>query len=99
MSDEKVIILGMAEVKPEHIEDFKKVGLELVAASRTEAACISYDCHQSKESPNKFMFYEVWANQDGIDTHFKMPHTQELFGKAQTFLVNPPSITFWTKLS
>ena len=99
MNNEPIIILGLAEAKPDKVEEFKQLSLQLVAASRTEEACISYDCHQSRTEPAKFMFYEVWANQAGVDNHFQMPHTRELFAKAQELAATPPSILFWQKLS
>ncbi len=99
MNDEKIIVLALAEAKADKVEEVKQLCMQLVEASRKEDACISYDCHQSKTEPAKFMFYEVWANQAGIDNHFQVPQIQEMLGKAQELTATPPSILFWQKLS
>jgi len=55
----------------------KELLLELVAGSKSEAACLQYDLHQSTETPEVFIFHEEWANQDGLDLHNRQPHIQK----------------------
>lgn len=69
------VIVVTIEIKPEHVEEFKKAaGIDAVG-SRTEAQCLRFDVLQDNSNPNKFMFYEVYENDgDAITFHRAQPH-------------------------
>jgi quinol monooxygenase YgiN len=47
---------------------------QLVVESRKESGCIRYDLHQSLESSNVFVMYEIWLNQPALDSHTQSIH-------------------------
>ena len=68
----------------------------LLAPTRAEAGCISYDLHQSQSDPALFVFYENWASQAALDAHFQTPHLQALLKLVPDLVDGRPDITKWT---
>jgi len=68
----------------------------LLAPTRTEAGCISYDLHQSQSDPALFVFYENWASQAALDAHFQTPYLQALLKLVPDLVDGRPDITKWT---
>ncbi|UWQ52277.1 antibiotic biosynthesis monooxygenase (plasmid) [Leisingera caerulea] len=55
--------------------DLVKAELEkLIAITRAEDGCITYDLHQDNENPAHFMFYETWESRALWQTHMQAPH-------------------------
>ena len=54
MEDEKIVLFARLKVKPESIEEAKKLALGIVADSRSEDGCHNYDVHQAIEDPTVF---------------------------------------------
>lgn len=78
--------------KPESIEAFKSLLLDLVPNSKKEAACLQYDLHQSDKEPTTFIFHETWEDQAGLDLHNQQPYLQSFFENAQLYLQEAPII-------
>lgn len=55
--------------------DLVKAELEkLIAITRAEEGCLTYDLHQDNENPAHFMFYETWESRELWQTHMQAPH-------------------------
>ena len=48
--------------------------LKLLAPSRLDPGCLSYDLHTSLESPGVFLFYENWGSKAEWEAHMETPH-------------------------
>jgi quinol monooxygenase YgiN len=46
----------------------------MIAPSRSESGCISYNFYQDMTDENKFFFFEEWKDQQAIDIHVKTEH-------------------------
>jgi quinol monooxygenase YgiN len=68
----------------------------LLAPTRAEAGCISYDLHQSQSDPALFVFYENWTSQAALDAHFQTPHLQAHLKLVPDLVDGPLDITKWT---
>jgi len=69
------VIVVSLEIKPEHVEEFKKAAAIDAVGSRTEPQCYRFDVIQDKSDPNKFVFYEAYENDgDAITFHRATPH-------------------------
>ena len=57
---------------------------EMVAAVKAqEENAWAYCCHNAKDNPDEFLFYEIYADQAALDVHNQTPHfakLKELFG-------------------
>ncbi|HEY2645515.1 MAG TPA: putative quinol monooxygenase [Candidatus Acidoferrales bacterium] len=70
----------------------------LVAPTRAEAGCVSYDLHGSKTEPGFFMFYEIWRSAEDLEAHFKTPHMVAISKLLPDLLREPMDLTKWTRL-
>jgi quinol monooxygenase YgiN len=93
----KIYLTAIIETQPEFLAEVKSVLENMVVETRKESACLQYDLHQSIENENTFIFYEIWANQSGLDEHNKQPYIQE-FIELGNKLASSPSIYLSKKL-
>lgn len=52
----------------------KNIADSLVAASRNDEGCISYDFFESTTTPGQYMIIETWANDSLLQIHSNAPH-------------------------
>lgn len=57
-----------------------EAALPLVAASREDAGCVSYDCFESATRPDVFLICETWKDQASLDAHMQTPHFKQYVG-------------------
>ena len=64
------------EIKPDRIQDFLKVIEEDAVCSREKESggCLRFDVLRDRSDPNKFVFYEVYQDDDAAARHKDMPH-------------------------
>lgn len=87
MSKNSLKVVAIAETSADKIEDLKKVCLGLIAPTRKESGCLSYDLYQDTTNPGVFTFIEEWESREDLDVHLKSPHlvaAGEAFGKIVT---------------
>lgn len=76
----------------------KELLLSLVPQSRSEAACLQYDLHQSEEDKNLFIFQEAWASKAGWEAHNLQPYIVNFVNQSANLLEEPPRIYQTEKL-
>ena len=69
-----IYLTAISRAKPQHIDQFRTILLELVVESRKEKACIQYDLHQSNDDPALFIFHEEWASKEDLELHNQTAH-------------------------
>jgi (4S)-4-hydroxy-5-phosphonooxypentane-2,3-dione isomerase len=64
------------EIKPDRIDDFLKVIEEDAIGSREreEGGCLRFDVLRDRSDPNKFVFYEVYRDDDAAARHKETAH-------------------------
>lgn len=60
--------------------------LSLVPVAKTEPGYIQYDLHQSSERPTEFMFYEIWENEQYLQTHNNTSFMKEFGQRASRWI-------------
>ncbi|MBF0638689.1 MULTISPECIES: putative quinol monooxygenase [Pseudomonas] len=75
-----------AKTRPERADAFEAFFLGHVAASRAEAGCIEYHMLRDRQDPSLFIFYEVWASQEALDSHSSLPHMQQFLDARMDYL-------------
>lgn len=88
----KVYVIAIITSKPEYVSEVKNALVELMEETRKEEACIQYDLHQDKEDENRFIFYEIWENQEGLDKHNGQPHIKKFQAFANGKLQEAPVV-------
>jgi quinol monooxygenase YgiN len=80
-------------------EELRQVLLDMIAPSRKDAGCISYDLHQSPEHKSCFLFFENWETKEHLDKHLTTSHLKAFNAKSPNLLAEPPQITLWERIS
>lgn len=91
-----IIITGAIEAKPEHLDDVLRLSIEHVERSRKEPGCISHNVHIDAENPNRLVFFEQWADNDAVQTHFAVPESGAFVQRAGQLAVGPPELNIYT---
>jgi quinol monooxygenase YgiN len=85
-------VVGILKAK-EGSEDFVRSALgALVAPTREEEGCISYDLYSSNAEPGTFITIELWRSQPDLDGHMNTAHVQEALSAAGDHLAEAPGI-------
>jgi autoinducer 2-degrading protein len=61
-------------VKPEHREEFIRASLDNARGTIQEPGNLRFDVIQRLDEPNRFMLYEVYRDQSGVEAHKATPH-------------------------
>jgi len=75
-------VVATIPVKPEAVEQVREALQTLVAATRDEEGCVSYDLYESAAAPGTFVTLERWTDQTALDAHMGMPHVAAAFAAA-----------------
>lgn len=92
MANQTVRIIAKITGQPDKTAELKSVLQDLVAPTRSEKGCISYQLCQSTDDTAEFVFIEEWADRAAIDAHMKSAHVQSAFAKARPLLAKAPEI-------
>ncbi len=77
MSSAPIAVVVNVEVKPDRVEEFLRVMEHDAIESRKEEGCLRFDVLRDLTDSNKFVFYEVYRDQDAIDFHKATSHFQQ----------------------
>lgn len=71
-----IVLVVNVEIKEDRLDEFLKI-IEIDAiGSRTQenGGCLRFDVLRSKESINKFTFYEAYVDESAVIFHKNTPH-------------------------
>ena len=75
-------VVAMIPVKPEAVDQVRAALQTLVAATRDEEGCVSYDLYESAAAPGTFVTLERWTDAASLEAHMGTPHVAAAFGAA-----------------
>ena len=61
-------------VKPENREDFIQATLENARSTLKEPGNLRFDVNQQVDDPNRFVLYEVYRDEEGMNAHKETAH-------------------------
>jgi quinol monooxygenase YgiN len=61
-------------VPTEHLDRVLELYGWLVAETRKEPGCVSYELLQRQDDPRELMLVEEWQSQEHLDAHTRTPH-------------------------
>ena len=68
------VVCVHVHVKPENLEDFIAATLKNAACTIGEPGNLRFDVNQQTDDHNRFVLYEVYRDEAGIDAHKETPH-------------------------
>lgn len=69
-----IYVVAKNFVKNDKLDEVKKLSVDLLAKTRKEPGCITYDLLQDPNDPSILVFIEKWESKDYLDAHMKSPH-------------------------
>lgn len=84
-----IIIHAVFQVRPDRKAQFLEEVKPLIAETKQEAGCISYDLFQHTEQENVYIMVETWKDSDAVSSHNASSHFKAFAGKAGEFLAAP----------
>lgn len=92
-----VMIAGIAKSGME--EYVRKNLIEIMQHSKNDSGCITYNIHESINTPGEFMVYMTWKDEASFDQHNQKPEMQEFKKKlAPLWFEEQSPKTYWTTL-
>lgn len=70
-------VFAKLELKENKMEEFRDLVIELIAETRNENGCMTYQLFQDVNKQNVFTFTEEWVNQEALQSHLHSKHFQE----------------------
>jgi quinol monooxygenase YgiN len=65
-----ILVTGSILARGDSFADVLRLCLEHVERSRKEPGCISHAVHVNCENPLRLFFFEQWADEPALRTHF-----------------------------
>jgi quinol monooxygenase YgiN len=98
MSAKTITVVATFQARPGKETELKNALTGLVAPTRQEAGCLSYELHASPEDPAKFLFHENWTSQAALDAHMQSAQIKALLPRVDELCVAFPQIELWEKI-
>jgi quinol monooxygenase YgiN len=96
---ETIVLNVHIEAKEGRQEDLARELQALVAPTRLEIGCLTYELHRDPEDERKFMFYEQFEDQQALDAHLAAPYFKRFVDyREQDDPVLGQTVTRWNKL-
>ena len=74
-------VIAKLTIKEDKIEELMSIIPELVAETRKEDGCISYQLFQDVKNKKMLSFVEDWESNEALQRHMKSKHFQEAMPK------------------
>ena len=92
MAKETLRVVARIVAKPEKVEDLKATLSGLIAPTRKEKGCISYELLQNKADPADFTFVEEWDDDACLNTHLETEHLKQALARFPELTAVAPDI-------
>ncbi len=91
-----IVVKGKFQAKPDKIEDLKNLSLNMLAPSRVDRGCISYEFCESSSEKGVFFFVEEWLDRESLQNHFETEHFQEFMEYFPSLILGEPIIKIYS---
>mmetsp|Transcript_4296 Transcript_4296/g.9566 ORF Transcript_4296/g.9566 Transcript_4296/m.9566 type:complete len:100 (+) Transcript_4296:206-505(+) len=69
-----VSLVVEVNVKEDRRDEFLQLIEKDAVASRNEPGCLRFDVIETADDPNKFIFYELYSDEDAVAYHNEQPY-------------------------
>lgn len=86
-------ILAKVRLKPGTNVSFYDQTARLVALTRTEEGCLSFNIHHNADSTGVLIMHEIFSNEAAFQQHLKKPYVMAWFKRLDTLKAAPIEVT------
>ncbi len=83
------VVCVHVHVKPENRQDFLRASLENARQTIQEPGNLRFDVVQQLDDPNRFLLYEVYRDEAGMEAHKQTPHYAAWRDAVQPWMAEP----------
>ena len=94
--ENSIRVVALVNVRPEKLQEAFEAFDPLVASTRNEEGCITYELLQNVEDPHDLTFVEEWSSAEALQAHFETEHFLAVAARADELLTAPPDIRRYT---
>lgn len=87
-----LVVHATLPILPEKRDEFLAGAAGLVAETNKEPGVRSYTLYESVDTPNTFLMFEEYDDEDAFNAHLGSPHFQAAGGALAGWLAGPPKI-------
>lgn len=98
MTRQPLTIIARIKAKPGMEQRMQQDLLGLLAPTRTESGCITFDLLQDPQDPTTFVLYENWNDQAAVDAHFQQPYVKQVLKAYEETLAEPIAVMSLSKI-
>jgi quinol monooxygenase YgiN len=91
----QLVLSGEFAGLPENRHALSDLAKAMYGDSRAEAGCRSYACFAQAHDPDKYVFFEEWADDTAIEAHFATPHFAGFMDRFPKLIEGFPAITIY----
>lgn len=84
-------------LREDRVSDFDLLTADVIAAVRaSEPTTLVYAAHKVEGQPAQRLFYEVYEDRAGFDSHESQEHTRRFLAAREDCFAAPPEVDFLT---
>lgn len=91
MSSAGLVAMGVVRAKLGQEHELGRRMVSLLAPTRAEPGCLSYDLFQSTEDPGIWVLIERWRSLADLESHVRTSHMAAFLERSGEVLENPPN--------
>ena len=89
MDANPLTVVAIFHARPRRERTLSRALRAMLAPTRQEAGCLTYDLHRSNDDPRLFFFHETWASIDDHRAHLDTQHVRRLLAITPDLLLEP----------
>ena len=94
-----IIVVAAFQAKAGMGKELEEIFKGAIPIVQEEEGAIVYTLHQAVDDPNKFLFYEVYLDQESFDEHNSQPFLRDIMKAARGIIEEKPDICFYKAIA
>jgi quinol monooxygenase YgiN len=86
MPEKTLRVVARLKARADKASELRTVLEALIAPTRKEAGCISYELLENQDDPTDLTFLEEWVDGEALDSHFETDHIRGAMEKLPDLL-------------
>ncbi|SHJ39924.1 Quinol monooxygenase YgiN [Propionispora hippei DSM 15287] len=95
MCEAMVIVIARLKVRAGKKSELFKLAQHILAETRQEEGCISYELMDDPYSEEDCAFVERWADRAALTRHMQTPHFSDWRQKSADYLTGPSAVSLY----
>ncbi|HEX8853598.1 MAG TPA: putative quinol monooxygenase [Pyrinomonadaceae bacterium] len=85
-------VVAHIKALPDKVDEVRQLLSGLIAPTRAEEGCVSYELLQNRAEPTDFTFVEEWTSDAALEQHFATEHLQHASARLDGLVAEEPDI-------